>query len=162
MSVWFDIKNMKEDICQEWSESKREGKTRFPRFLKLETYVGKSKQYQKLSSFPDVIITNKGWTQKKDLCLILLGHFLLIQGSNINLEKTDQLNVCRALFRWSTNLIPLIVLKCPWVIETLLLDSHRRDPAAMGAAHPRREWLQHLPQLSLQGSPQQSFPCTLL
>lgn len=60
----------------------------FPRFWKLETYVGKSKQYQKLF-FKCINYKTKVGHRKKAFAYSLLLHLLLIKGSSINSEKID-------------------------------------------------------------------------
>lgn len=58
------------------------------------------------------------------------------------------------------NMMSLIVLKCPWVAETL--SAMRERSCCNGSSTSQKGMVSTSPTLSLQVSPQQSFPSTLL
>lgn len=58
------------------------------------------------------------------------------------------------------NMMSLIVLKCPWVAETL--SAMRERSCCNGSSTSQKGMVSTSPTLSLHISPQQSFPSTLL
>lgn len=135
--LWFDTRTRKKTFAKhERRVSNRE--RLFPRFWKLETYVGKSKQYQKLFFKKCINYKTKVGNRKKAFVYSLLLHLLLIKGSSINSEKTDSLKVWQSSFRLPKQFDPLICTEMPlsnW--NTPFRQPWERDSAAMGAAHPR-------------------------